>query len=67
MIQVQTLLKVADNSGGKVVRCLKIIKKGTKPRYGKIGDVIVFLASHEARYLTGQVISVDGGLGVGRY
>ena len=24
MIQVQTLLKVADNSGGKVVRCLKI-------------------------------------------
>ena len=42
MIQVQTLLKVADNSGGKVVRCLKILKKGTKPRYGKIGDVIVF-------------------------
>ena len=41
MIQVQTLLKVADNSGGKVVRCLKILKKGTKPRYGKIGDVIV--------------------------
>ena len=41
MIQVQTLLKVADNSGGKVVRCLKILKKGTKPRYGKIGDLIV--------------------------
>ena len=41
MIQVQTLLKVADNSCGKVVRCLKILKKGTKPRYGKIGDVIV--------------------------
>ena len=41
MIQVQTLLKVADNSGGKVVRCLKILKKVTKPRYGKIGDVIV--------------------------
>ena len=32
-----------------------------------IADVIVFLASHEARYLTGQVISVDGGLAVGRY
>jgi large subunit ribosomal protein L14 len=41
MIQIQTLLKVADNSGGKVVRCLKILKKGQKPRYGKIGDVIV--------------------------
>jgi len=41
MIQVQTLLKVADNSGGKIVRCLKILKKGQQTRYGKIGDVIV--------------------------
>ena len=32
-----------------------------------IADVIVFLASEQARYLTGQVISVDGGLAVGRY
>jgi len=41
MIQIQTLLKVSDNSGGKIVRCLKILKKGQKTRYGKIGDVIV--------------------------
>jgi large subunit ribosomal protein L14 len=41
MIQVQTLLKVADNSGGKIVRCLKILKKGHKTRYGKIGDTLV--------------------------
>ncbi len=32
-----------------------------------IADVVVFLASHGARYLTGQVITVDGGLVVGRY
>jgi large subunit ribosomal protein L14 len=41
MIQTQTLLKVNDNSGGKIVRCLKILKKGAKTRYGKIGDIIV--------------------------
>jgi len=41
MIQIQSLLRVSDNSGGKIVRCLKILKKGQKTRYGKIGDVIV--------------------------
>jgi large subunit ribosomal protein L14 len=41
MIQVQTLVKIADNSGAKLARCLKILKKGQKTRYGRIGDVIV--------------------------
>lgn len=41
MVQIQTLLKVADNSGGKLVRCLKILKKGAKTRYGSVGDVII--------------------------
>ena len=41
MIPTQALLKVSDNSGGKVVRCLRILKKGSSPRYGFVGDIIV--------------------------
>jgi large subunit ribosomal protein L14 len=41
MIQIQTVLNVADNSGGKRARCIKLLKKGSKTRYGKIGDLIV--------------------------
>jgi 3-oxoacyl-[acyl-carrier protein] reductase len=33
----------------------------------EVADVMVFLASHGARYMTGQVVVVDGGLLVGRY
>jgi large subunit ribosomal protein L14 len=41
MIQVQTILKVSDNSGGKLVRCIRIFKKGNNPRVARIGDIIV--------------------------
>jgi len=40
MIQPQTKLKVADNSGAKEIMCFKILG-GSKKRYAKIGDVIV--------------------------
>ena len=41
MVQTQTLLKVSDNSGGKSVRCLKLLKKGNNPKIASVGDVIV--------------------------
>lgn len=41
MIQTQTLLKVSDNSGGKQVRCIKVLKKGANPKIASIGDTIV--------------------------
>lgn len=44
-----------------------IIPLGRIGQPDDIADVIVFLASKGARYLTGQVITVDGGLLVGRY
>jgi len=40
MIQVQTLLKVADNSGAKELMCIKVLG-GSKRRYANIGDIIV--------------------------
>ena len=40
MIQMQTLLDVADNSGAKVVRCIKVLG-GTRRRTAGLGDVIV--------------------------
>ncbi len=40
MIQEQTILNVADNSGAKKIRCFRVLG-GTKRRYARIGDVIV--------------------------
>jgi len=40
MIQHQTVLKVADNSGAKIIRCIKVLG-GYKKRYAKLGDIIV--------------------------
>ncbi|KJR43196.1 Ribosomal protein L14, bacterial-type [Candidatus Magnetoovum chiemensis] len=40
MIQVQTYLDVADNSGAKKVQCIKVLG-GYKKRYARIGDIIV--------------------------
>jgi large subunit ribosomal protein L14 len=40
MIQQFTRLKVADNSGAREIMCIRVLK-GSQPRYGKIGDVIV--------------------------
>ncbi len=40
MIQMQTRLSVADNSGAKEVMCIKVIG-GSKKRYASIGDVII--------------------------
>lgn len=40
MIQVQTMLDVADNSGVKKVQCIKILG-GTRRRYATVGDIIV--------------------------
>ena len=40
MIQTETILNVADNSGAKKVLCIRVLG-GTRRRYASIGDVIV--------------------------
>lgn len=40
MIQQETELNVADNSGAKRVKCIKVLG-GTRRRYAKVGDIIV--------------------------
>jgi len=40
MIQVESVLNVADNSGAKVVKCIKVLG-GSRRRYASLGDVIV--------------------------
>jgi len=40
MVQVESFLNVADNSGAKMVQCIKVLG-GTRRRYAGIGDIIV--------------------------
>ena len=40
MIQMQTMLKVADNSGAKQVRCINVLGPSNRRR-GEIGDIVV--------------------------
>jgi len=58
MIQVQTYLDIADNSGARRVMCIKVLG-GSKRRYAHIGDVIkvtVKEAIPRGRVKKGQVL-----------
>jgi len=39
MVQLRTMLKVADNTGAKKLQCIKVLG-GNKKRYARIGDII---------------------------
>ncbi|TSC89108.1 MAG: large subunit ribosomal protein L14 [Parcubacteria group bacterium Gr01-1014_3] len=40
MIQERSILKVADNSGAKTVRCFRVLG-GSKKRYARVGEIVV--------------------------
>lgn len=57
MIQMQTNLDVADNSGARRVQCIKVLG-GAKRRYARVGDIIVVSvkeASPKGRVKKGDV------------
>ena len=59
MIQNETLINVADNSGARKVLCIKVLG-GSKRRYASVGDVIkvaVKLAIPHGRVKKGEVFS----------
>ncbi len=59
MIQAETMLEVADNSGARRVKCIKVLG-GSKRRYARIGDVIkitVKEATPNGRVRKGQVMN----------
>lgn len=47
MIQVQTVMEVADNSGARKVMCIKVLG-GTRRRYARLGDLIVVSVKESA-------------------
>ncbi len=59
MLQVGTRVKVADNSGARVVQCIRILG-GTRHRYARVGDIIVVAvkeAQPHSRVKKGEVLS----------
>ncbi len=58
MIQHQTMLTVADNSGAKDLKCIKVLG-GSKRRYASVGDIIVASvksATPESKLKKGDVV-----------
>ena len=66
-IRTAQLLSKEHSLGPDADKAGEFIPMGRIGEPDEIADVIVFLASNGARYMTGQVVVVDGGLLVGRY
>lgn len=66
-IRTAQLLSKQHSLGPDADKAGEFIPMGRIGEPDEIADVILFLASNGARYMTGQVVVVDGGLLVGRY
>ena len=50
MIQMQTNLEVADNSGARRVQCIKVLG-GSKRKYAQVGDIIVAVNGRSVEHM----------------
>ena len=57
MIQTETRLRVADNSGAKELLCIRILG-GTSRQYANIGDVIVCAVKEATASVEGKIVEV---------
>lgn len=60
MIQPQTRLKVADNTGAKEIMCIRVMSGGSNKRYAEVGDVIkasVKVAAPNGQVKKGEVVN----------
>lgn len=58
MVQPRSMLRVADNTGAKILRCIRV-HGGYKKRYGRLGDIItvsVYKAQPHALVKKGEVL-----------
>lgn len=60
MIQPQTRLKVADNTGAKEIMCIRVMSGGSSKRYAEVGDIIkasVKVATPNGQVKKGEVVN----------
>ena len=60
MIQPQTRLKVADNTGAKEIMCIRVMSGGSAKRYAQVGDIIkasVKQAAPNGQVKKGEVVT----------
>jgi len=61
MIQVETLVKVADNSGAKMAKVIKVLG-GSRKRYAKMGEIVVLAIKQAAPRGTVKTHAVERGV-----
>ena len=61
MIQLRSMLQVADNTGAKLAQCIKVLG-GSRKRYARLGDIVVVTIKEAAPRGTVKAHSVERGV-----